>query len=101
MASTEPEITPRQYKAIKALLTEPTILAAAKACKVSERSLHACLKLPAFKREFRAARQVDLELHLCGVAVQVGSAIETLKRNLDLENHQPRCEPRSAFSIER
>ncbi len=50
-------LTPRQQRALMALLAEPTIARAAEASGVGERSLRRWLAEPAFSRAFRAARR--------------------------------------------
>ena len=50
-------LTPKQQKALAALLTEPTILAAAAKVGVNERTLHRWLEEPAFAVAYRTARR--------------------------------------------
>jgi len=50
-------LTPKQEKALSALLTEPTILAAAKKVGVGERTLHTWLGEDAFAAAYRNARR--------------------------------------------
>lgn len=50
-------LSPKQYNAIAALLSEPTVRKAAEVAKVPERTLYNWLKIPAFAAEYRAARR--------------------------------------------
>lgn len=50
-------LTPKQHKAIAALLAEPTIKAAAEALGIGERTLHTWLSEEAFEREYRRVRR--------------------------------------------
>ena len=50
-------LTPKQQKALAALLSEPTILAAADKVGVNERTLHRSLEEPAFETAYRTARR--------------------------------------------
>lgn len=50
-------LTAKQYNAIAALLSEPTVRKAAEVAKVPERTLYTWLKRPAFAAEYRAARR--------------------------------------------
>ena len=50
-------ITPKQEKAILALLHEPTIPKAAKACGLGERTIHRWLTEPEFTAAYRRARR--------------------------------------------
>ena len=50
-------LTPKQQKALAALLTEPTILAAADKVGVNERTLHRWLEERAFETAYRTARR--------------------------------------------
>jgi len=49
------KLTPRQQKALLALLNEPTVLKAAQASGVGERTLHRWIREPEFKRAYREA----------------------------------------------
>jgi tryptophan 2,3-dioxygenase len=50
-------LTARQYNAIAALLSEPTVRKAAEVAKVSERTMYNWLKLRTFATEYRSARR--------------------------------------------
>ena len=51
------ELTPKQHKTISALLTEPTVGAAADKAGVGERTLYTWLSDPAFRTVYLAARR--------------------------------------------
>jgi hypothetical protein len=55
--STSEALTPAQYKAVSALLSEPTVRKAAEVAGVKERTLYHWLKMPIFVNEYRAARR--------------------------------------------
>ncbi len=54
------ELSPKQHKALAALLTEPTITAAAQKAGIAERTLHGWLQEPAFRDEYRRLRREAL-----------------------------------------
>ncbi len=57
-------LTPKQHKALAALLAEPTVAAAAAKVRVGERTLHTWLQEPAFSDAYRTARR-----HAVGQAI--------------------------------
>lgn len=57
-------LTPKQEKALAALLTEPTVTAAAAKVGVGERTVHTWLAEPTFADAYRAARR-----HAVGQAI--------------------------------
>ena len=52
-----PELTPKQSRALLALLSHSTVVAAADAAGVSEKALYGWLREPAFHAEYLAARR--------------------------------------------
>jgi hypothetical protein len=68
--------------AIAALLTAPTIEAAATAVGVSERSVRNWLREPAFARQFREARRQLVETAIARLQSVSSQAVDALKRNL-------------------
>ena len=72
----------RQDVAIAALLTEPTLEAAARRAGVSESSLLRWLRDPAFRAEYRAARRAVVEQAVSGLQHAASEAVNTLTRNL-------------------
>ena len=51
------DLTPKQHKALAALLTEPTLSAAAAKVGIGERTLHSWLAEPAFKAAYLDVRR--------------------------------------------
>jgi|SRR6266511_3721863 len=72
----------RQDVAIAALLTEPTLEAAARRAGVSESSLLRWLRDPAFRAEYRAARRAVVEQAVSGLQHATSEAVAALRRNL-------------------
>ena len=76
------ELTAMQDKAIMALLSSPSVEAAAKKTGVSDRTLHRWLREPAFRQSCLAARRQVMEQAVgCLQRASLG-AVETLVRNL-------------------
>lgn len=75
-------LTPRQQKAVAALLSKPTILAAAKSIGISERTLWGWMQQPAFKRELKLAQKQMFEAAVIGLTRSTTKAIQTLVKNL-------------------
>lgn len=72
----------REDQAIAALLTEPTIAAAAlKAC-VSEATLYRWLRDASFQERYRAAKRLVLEQAVAQLQQAAGDAVGALARNL-------------------
>jgi hypothetical protein len=76
------KLTTRQEAAISALLTEPTIQAAAARAKVSARTLAYWLKLPLFLAGYRQARMRIVEHAITQLQRATSRAVSTLSRNL-------------------
>jgi hypothetical protein len=87
----------RQEAAIAALLSEPTVEAAAKKAKVGYRTLRVWLKDPAFNREYREARRQIVEEAVSRLQQTTLMAVLTLYRNLTCGN--PGTEVRAAQVI--
>jgi len=68
-----------QKRALTALLSCPSLRAAALACNLSERTLYSYLQLPAFKAELRARQDAVLLSVTSGLAGLSGSAVEVLQ----------------------
>jgi phage terminase small subunit len=71
-------VTPKQHRAINALLTEPTITAAALAAKVGLRTLMRWLDNPAFLAALRRAQQAALNGAIRRLAHASGEAVTVL-----------------------
>jgi hypothetical protein len=77
------KLSRKQERAIVALLTQPTIKAAAETVSISERTLRTWLKLTGFRCAFRAARAELLEDATCKLAQGATEAAETLRALLN------------------
>jgi hypothetical protein len=87
----------KREQAIAALLSEPTVEAAAKKAKVADRTLRGWLKDPAFTRDYRAARRQIVEGAVSRIQQATVVAVLTLHRNLNCGN--PGTEVRAAQVI--
>lgn len=81
----------KQEQAIAALLSQPTVEAAANAAGISEKTLKNWLALPEFQAAYRAARQDILDRTVVRLLAASGKAIDTLEANL--------CAPRPGDQI--
>lgn len=78
--------TGKREQAIVAFLREPSIIAAAKATGIGEKTLRRWLKDdPEFATAYGAARQRAFDLALGTLQEATGEAVATLRRNLDPE----------------
>ncbi len=77
------ELTPKQQKALDALLTEPTVTKAAKLARLSEVTLYRWLQEPIFAGAYKAARGRLLEGTLTALQAASIRAVETLRAVLD------------------
>ena len=75
---TTQELTPRQYKALASLLTEPSIRKASEASGVPERTLYTWLKDPLFDAEYRTMRREATAQASAIVQKYSGNAAATL-----------------------
>jgi hypothetical protein len=91
------KISRKQEAAIAALLSQPTLEAAATAAGVSLRTLKGWLHLPEFAAEYAAARRLVLEGSVARLLAATGRAVETLERNLDAD--RPGDQIRAAVAI--
>lgn len=73
------ELTPKQQRAIDALLSEPTTKGAAETAGCAEVTLHRWLKQPAFQSALKAARAELLEITRTALQSAGKDAVETLK----------------------
>ena len=72
----------KREEAIAALLAQPTIVEAARAVGVWEKTLRRWLQDPAFASSYRAARRQVTENALLALQRAAGEAVATLSRNL-------------------
>ena len=91
------KLSRKQQEAISALLTHPTIQAAAAATGVASVTMWRWLKMPQFQAEYRAARWQVVESAITMLQHATGQAVETLTKNLTCE--QPSVEVRAALAI--
>jgi hypothetical protein len=72
------KVTTKQQTAILALLSHPTIAAAAKACQISEETLYKWMKQPCFVAEYAVARRQAMTTGLSLLQKASGAAVATL-----------------------
>jgi hypothetical protein len=75
-------LTPKQRRAIDALVTLPNLPAAAAAVKVRERTLQSWLELPQFRAALRAARRQAVRAAAGRLQQLSGKAVDLLERHL-------------------
>ncbi len=73
------KITRKQEAAIAALLSEPTIEKAAKACGIGEATLRRWLQDTGFQERYRTAKKQTLEAVMGRLQQIAGEAVETLR----------------------
>jgi hypothetical protein len=71
-------LTPKQHKAIAALLSAPTIRKAAEEAGVPERTLHEWLKAPPFKTAYRGAQRESFKHAIALCQKYLPHAVQTL-----------------------
>jgi transposase len=87
----------RQERVIVALLSEPSIEAAAKTADVSDVTIWRWMKQPEFKARLLAARRAVVEGAIGRLQAAATEAVDTLRRNLTSGN--PSVEVRAATTI--
>lgn len=92
-------LTPKQQKAITALLDQPTLKEAASACGVNESTLWRWLQDDTFQREYRQARGQLLESTLTALQRASGDAVETLKAVMKDTTAQPSARVSAAKAV--
>lgn len=75
---TSGDLTPKQFKGLEALLTEPTIQRAAETAGVSYAQLRRWLEQRAFAEAYQRARTIAFETVLVSLQTTTQRAIETL-----------------------
>jgi hypothetical protein len=78
-------LTPKQHKALAALLSEPTVTAAAAKIGVGERTLHTWLHEPAFVEAYTAMRHEAVQQAVGRLQHATGIAVDALIDVLDTE----------------
>ena len=77
-------LTPKQHKALAALLSEPTVKAAAAKVGIGERTLHTWLREPAFDAAYTAARHDAVGRAMGRLQHATGIAVDALVEVLDI-----------------
>jgi hypothetical protein len=86
MATKNDELTHKQHKALAALLSEPTVTAAAAKCGIGERTVHTWLHdVPAFAAAYTAARHDAVGQAVGRLQHATGIAVDALIDVLDSE----------------
>jgi AcrR family transcriptional regulator len=97
---TPTELTPLQEQAFEALLTSPTISAAAEACGVPRRTLHRWLSSDEdFREAYRRAREALFEHVLARLQARAGAAANTLLQELVSKEAKSSDRIRAAIAI--
>jgi hypothetical protein len=73
------DLTPKQTRAVLALLEQPTLKDAAKAAGVGEATLHRWLKDEAFKAEYMQARREAVRQSIAHLQSATGEAVTCLR----------------------
>jgi hypothetical protein len=81
-----------EERAILVLLAEPTLERAAKKCGIGVTTLWRWLQEPEFQRHYREARRTVFEETLLSLQSIAGEAVETLQRNLGVQESVGRGE---------
>lgn len=91
------ELTAKAEKALRAILSSPTLAEAAKAAGCSERAIYLWKKEPTFSAALAEARRELLAHAVTRLAALAGEAAEALQRNLTCG--RPAAEIRSAVAV--
>ncbi len=78
-AATSDTLTPKQQRALTALLSEPTVLRAAQASGIGERTLHTWIRSEPFTSEYRNARREMVAHATIRLAVGAEKAVMVLE----------------------
>ncbi len=94
------DLNPRQRRAISALMTCPTLAAAAREAKVSERQLYRWLyDEPVFQKALRTAQDEALSSTVRNLAAMGTEAAETLRAQLSSNDATPGVKVRAGDVI--
>jgi hypothetical protein len=97
MAGHGEKLSRKQEQAIAALLSEPSLAAAAAKVKIGKRTLAEWLLVPGFKAAYQAARQRVLEGAVNRLLAGCDKAMQALERNLTCG--APSTEVRAALGV--
>lgn len=89
--------TRRHYEAVLALVSEPSVAAAATKAGVSEKTLWRWMQREDFGEQYRGARRQVVDVALINLQQTAGEAVATLRRLLTCG--QPNVEARAAVAI--
>jgi hypothetical protein len=92
-------LTPKQQKAISALLDQPTLKEAAAASSVNESTLWRWLQDEGFQQVYRQARGQLLESTLTALQSASGLAVETLRAVMEDQTAQPSARVSAAKAV--
>ena len=79
MRDVQRKLTPKQERALVALLSTGTVRDAAELCKISEASLFRFLQVPEFQRRYREARRQLVETAIAQLQSDCSIAVKTLR----------------------
>jgi hypothetical protein len=100
MATNVDELTHKQHKALAALLSEPTVTAAAATCGIGERTLHKWLHdVPAFVEAYAAVRHDAVGQAVARLQHATGIAVDALLDVLDVDAPTPAAVRVSAAKV--
>jgi hypothetical protein len=97
MDAPSPKLSRKQYRAIAALLAEPTITKAAAKADTSAATIRRWAKLPEFKAAWEAAGRALVKRSLGRLQRGTGMAVQTLIKNLKADKASDQI--RSALGI--
>src|SRR5262245_20566019 len=91
------EMTPKHAALIAALLTEPTVAAAAEKVGIGSATAYRWMKKPAFRKEWARAKDRIVNAALDRLELVTAKAVAALERNLDCQD--PSVETRAAVAV--
>jgi phage terminase small subunit len=92
----EKELTPKQEQLIAALVAGNSIVVAAKATGIAEKTAHVWLKKPFFKQAYKDAKQTAFEDTLGKLRDGTSIALKTLLKHMTHEDTPPQVQVRAA-----
>ena len=93
------ELTLKQEQLITALLSLPTITAAAEVVGINERTARRWLKKPQIQEAYKAAREKVFDEAIASLKASASDAVDTLKNNLSGMEVPPAVQVRAAQII--
>jgi len=92
-------ITPKQEKAVLALVEQPTIREAAKAVKVNEVTLYRWMREPDFQASYRQARRDIMSQAIARLQSCCSTAVQTLQEVMEDTEATPASRVASARAV--